>query len=205
MDWRGMTRRAFVVGVLIAAAGLALASVSGAPSGSSTERMLSLATLTSSSAYGPTGFGWVAGSGSTIAAIPFWLGVQPGATSVSIFTKPAGAWAVEPAVAQLSPDSGDSGGPLAISGDDIFEGLPGAVGGGSSDPRISYVFAKPAGGWSGIVHQSADLVPSARMTASAAQSQPPGTQSSRLVVARALCSSSRLEARRGWFIKPRPY
>jgi hypothetical protein len=143
-------RRIGVVSGLTVIVALAVAVVALARS-SSTERLSPSGTLTSSSIYGLTPFGSVAASISLVAA--------SGNGGVSVFTKPTGGWRSGTAAAQLEPFSGYSGGPVAIAGNDVFEGVGGADGPGSDYPGSAYVFAEPSTGWTGVVHQSADLLP----------------------------------------------
>jgi hypothetical protein len=67
-----------------------------------------------------------------------------------VFVKPAGGWASETEAAKLTASDGAAGDQLgasvAVSGDTVVAGAPGATG-NSQFAGATYVFVKPAGGW----------------------------------------------------------
>ena len=75
--------------------------------------------------------------------------------TVYVFTEPAGGWSTETETARLVASDGRAsdqlGSTAAVSGDTIVAGRNGL------GAMAVYVFTKPAGGWSGTVHESAQL------------------------------------------------
>ncbi len=75
--------------------------------------------------------------------------------AVYVFTEPAGGWSTEIEKARLVASDGQGsdelGSTVAISGDTIVAGRRARRG------VALYVFTKPAGGWSGTLHESAQL------------------------------------------------
>lgn len=104
--------------------------------------------------------------GDTIVAGGDAIGTAGGrARPIAVFTKSGDTWtdSVNPSalVVPQDPDVGDRfGAALAIHGDHIAVGSPGAVPEGG-EPRLgaAYVFSRPLTGWNGVVPESAKLVP----------------------------------------------
>jgi hypothetical protein len=82
-----------------------------------------------------------------------------------VFVKPAGGWSghlTETAKLTASDGAiGDAfGGGVAIDGDTIVIGSPGADVGGNNNQGSAYVFVKPPGGWAGHLTETAKLTAS---------------------------------------------
>jgi hypothetical protein len=84
--------------------------------------------------------------------------------AVYVFTRssggPAGWREVAKLVASDGADGDFFGNDLAVSGDTIAVGAPGANGGTGPGSGAVYVFTKPRGGWAGTLHESAEVVAS---------------------------------------------
>jgi hypothetical protein len=84
------------------------------------------------------------------------VAARPLAGVVDVFSSGVAGWSSATEVAQLVPSGlkpGDVfGGGVAVSGDTVVVGA-----GDSTGTRALYVFVKPAGGWSGVVHEKAEL------------------------------------------------
>jgi FG-GAP repeat/Divergent InlB B-repeat domain len=99
----------------------------------------------------------VAISGSTVV-------VGSGGSTVYVYTEPEGGWGGTigtPATLTLS--SGPGGGlglGVAISGSTIVAGAPSQTVNTVADEGAAYVFTEPQGGWSGSIHQAAELTSS---------------------------------------------
>jgi hypothetical protein len=151
-----VARAAVASTVLLLAAGNAEA---GGP-----DTLVEAARLAGGSAGSAEGFGTsVAASDSTVvvgAPGPSAVGGSRRRGAVYVFDEPAGGWAWRPATAKLTASDGADGDELgfsvAVSGDTIVAGAPGAVVGGHSGQGAVYVFRRTARGWvSG--HQTAKL------------------------------------------------
>jgi hypothetical protein len=104
----------------------------------------------------------VAISGDTI-AVGTWnatVGNNARQGAVYVFVKPNGGWASGHEVAKLTASDGAAfdnlGWSVAISGDTILAGAPGAAIGANTQQGAAYVFVKPNGGWASE-HQAAKL------------------------------------------------
>ena len=104
----------------------------------------------------------VAVSGNTI-AVGAWaatVGNNEHQGAVYVFVKPAAGWASAHETAKLTASDGAAddqlGWSVAISGDTILAGAPGATIGANSQQGAAYVFLKPGGGWVSE-HQAAEL------------------------------------------------
>jgi hypothetical protein len=86
--------------------------------------------------------------------------------SAYVFVRPAGGWRVGAQAAKLLASDGSAndqfGISVAISGDDVFVGSWNDDNTGLGGPGSVYVFTKPAGGWSGVLTQTARLTASDR-------------------------------------------
>jgi hypothetical protein len=104
----------------------------------------------------------VAISGDTIAVgtWPATVGNNTRQGAVYVFVKPNGGWANGQEVAKLTASDGaandDLGWSVAISGDTILAGAPGAAVGASPQQGAAYLFSKPNGGWASE-HEAAKL------------------------------------------------
>jgi hypothetical protein len=115
-----------------------------------------------------------ASDGSVFSSAGFSGGVlvagAPGATvggnqrqgAVNVYVQPAGGWRDASEGARLTASDGQAGDglgtSLAISGDTVVAGDVGEPTSAEPDRgKVLYVFTKPAGGWSGTVHESARL------------------------------------------------
>ena len=80
--------------------------------------------------------------------------------AVYVFVKPNGGWANAHEVAKLTTSDGAAqdnlGWSVAISGDTILTGAPGATVGANAQEGAAYVFVKPNGGWASE-HEAAKL------------------------------------------------
>lgn len=80
-----------------------------------------------------------------------------------VFVKPAAGWSesISESAKLVASDAGQSDrfGTVAIDGDTVVVGASFASVDGNSFEGAAYVFVKPAGGWSGIVSESAKLTP----------------------------------------------
>lgn len=81
--------------------------------------------------------------------------------AVYVFVRPASGWANATETAKLTAADGASadqlGSSVAISGDAIIAGAPGAAVGGHLGQGAAYVFVKPAGGWGNAAPHTAKL------------------------------------------------
>jgi hypothetical protein len=79
------------------------------------------------------------------------VGSNPNQGAAYVFTKPASGWASETEAAKLTASDGGSfdqlGASVAVSGDSVVAGAPGARVGPNTGPGAAYVFTKPASGW----------------------------------------------------------
>jgi hypothetical protein len=103
----------------------------------------------------------VATSGDAVA-----VGVPEAASNKAyIYVKPSGGWTSMTQTAELvsseSPSNNDSLGlSIAISGDNVVVGAPGAKVNGAAAEGLAYLFVQPTGGWSGSVKQKTELTAS---------------------------------------------
>ena len=110
---------------------------------------------------GFAGFGAVAMSGDTIVAFPLPQSAGNVQRTLYVFTRPAAGWSGTLLPSGTLTTSGgllfDGRGPsMAISGSDIFVSGATAPTGGAV-----FVFHRPSGGWTGVIHEQARLeVPS---------------------------------------------
>jgi FG-GAP repeat len=108
------------------------------------------------SAYSYAGFesGAISGGIAVAGAPGATVGMNQAQGEVYVFSEPARGWSSESETAKLVASDGQAndyfGSAVAISGNTIV------VLRGGSAPAI-YVFTKPAGGWVGTVHESAEL------------------------------------------------
>jgi hypothetical protein len=81
---------------------------------------------------------------------------------VYVFTAPSGGWRSATNAAELIPPAGPAGdgfgASVAISGSTVVVLASGPFDPTSPAPGALYVFTRPAGGWDGVVHQSAKLL-----------------------------------------------
>lgn len=82
--------------------------------------------------------------------------------SAYVYVRPAGGWVGMAETAILSPTdaTGEFGSAVAIDGDTIIVGALSDDSGGITNRGAAYVFEKPAGGWTGEVHETAKLLAS---------------------------------------------
>jgi len=155
--------------VLAACAVAALGLGSGAPAWGATTLVISReGTIAAPQDAGPAGFSGVAVDGSTLfAAAPATVGANGNQGAVYVFTKPAtGGWSQAAQVATLTPSDGRQ--------ESLMAQTLGATGASGSTlavltlrrsaravTPVADVFLQPAGGWSGSVHQAAELSASA--------------------------------------------
>ena len=92
-------------------------------------------------------------SGSTVAAI------DQNSGSVVVFNEPAGGWSSTGQSAQLDVPTGIAAS-VAISGPTIVVGDSHATENGLPAEGAAFVYSEPAGGWSGTIEPSAELLPS---------------------------------------------
>ena len=82
--------------------------------------------------------------------------------AVDVYVKPAGAWVSATENARLTATdaaaSDQLGESVAVSGDTIVAGVPGHDVGGALSAGAVYAFMRPAGGWSGDLKQTAQLL-----------------------------------------------
>ena len=115
----------------------------------------------------------VSGDGATVVAgaSNAMIGGSQAQGAVYVFTKPGGGWSSEHETALLTASDGaaqqDLGGGavnggvgISSDGETIVAGAGGAKIGANNFQGAVYVFAKPAGGWSSSVHESAKLTAS---------------------------------------------
>jgi FG-GAP repeat protein len=128
------------------------------------------ARLTATDGAGDDFFGFsVAISGDTIVvgAKEDDIGANEDQGSAYVFVRPAGGWRVGTQAAKLVASDGapndQFGVSVAISGDDVFVGSWNDDNAGLGGPGSVYVFTKPAGGWAGVLSQTARLVASDRL------------------------------------------
>ncbi len=93
------------------------------------------------------------------------VGNNSGQGSIYVFVRPAGGWAglLQESAKLVASDgaAGDSlGDSIAISRDTVVARAPGDDIGANPDQGSAYVFVKPAGGWTGLLQESAKLVAS---------------------------------------------
>jgi hypothetical protein len=125
--------------------------------------MTQTAELTPSDGGGP--FTAAAISGNTVVAGAFatTIGSNYGQGAAYVFVKPSGGWANMAENAKLTASDGAAGDTLglavAINGGTIVAGAPGATIAGHIEAGASYVFTKPASGWSTMT-QTAKLTAS---------------------------------------------
>lgn len=112
------------------------------------------ARLTSSAAAANDELGYsVAVSGDTVVVgAPFAdVGANSDQGAAYVFVKPAAGWATAAESAKLTSSDGlggdDFGTSVAVTGNTVVVGAPGANVGGASDQGAAYIFVKPAGGW----------------------------------------------------------
>ena len=103
----------------------------------------------------------LAASGQTAVAVDQTSGL------VAVFSEPGSGWSSGMQVAQLDvpgitavTPSGAADLAVAVSGSTIVVGNRGAIVGANSGEGAAYVYAEPAGGWSGTIEPSAELLPS---------------------------------------------
>ena len=99
---------------------------------------------------------YVAISGNTVVAAKSLNALPSG---VCVFVEPAGGWADMGPTAILTASDGSFAGNVAIAGDTIAAGAPGATINGNSGQGAAYVYVRPTGGW-------VNMTETARLTAS---------------------------------------
>jgi hypothetical protein len=136
--------RVVLAAALLIPAALAVAAV---PVGSMTKT----ADLVSSDA--PPGDLQVSGLAMSGGAL---IASSPARGAAYVFARPATGWSTGTESARLTPSDGKPGqvfgGRVAVSGDAVVVGS-----GDQAGINALYVFVKPAGGWSGVVHETAEL------------------------------------------------
>jgi hypothetical protein len=90
-------------------------------------------------------------------------GTSTGSGAVAVYTEPAAGWSTEAQAAELyalglGTDS-QFGQNIAASGSTVVVG----VGGSGAESGGAFVYTEPAGGWSGLLAPSAELIPSAAL------------------------------------------
>jgi hypothetical protein len=107
----------------------------------------------------------VAGDIAVVAAIERAVAGHTQQGMAYVFRRPDSGWAHAKQVAVLSASDGGAednfGLGVATDGSTIVVAAPGHTIGSQGFAGAVYVFSKPAGGWSGSLHQSAELRPSA--------------------------------------------
>ena len=133
-------------------------AVASAVAGSTGGSLVQAGQLTSSSpaAHLTT----LAASGQTAVAVDQTSGL------VTVFSEPGSGWSSGMQVAQLDvpgitavTPSGAADLAVAVSGSTIVVGNSGAIVGANSGEGAAYVYAEPAGGWSGTIEPSAGCCP----------------------------------------------
>jgi hypothetical protein len=132
-----------------------------------------LAKLTASdglNSYQP-GLGWavsICENTVAVGASGAQIGQTVGAGAVYVFVKPKTGWKNMRQIAKLTASDGTYtaglGGSVAVLGNTIVAGAPGATVGGNALQGEAYVFVKPTGGWK-------DTTETAKLTASDGQGQ----------------------------------